>query len=66
MGARTETVWIDGDSFLIRQVHTESKHEVETVVDTRTIYEPLLDQPVRPDALELNAPANEGAQPSTG
>ena len=59
-GVRTETVWIGGSSFLVRRVDTHGKQGVETVVDSRTIYEPLLDHPVPPDMLELNAPPDEG------
>jgi hypothetical protein len=66
MGVRTETVWIDGGSFLIRRVDTHAEQEMETVVDSRTTYEPLLDQPVLPNMLELNAPSDKSAQRSAG
>jgi hypothetical protein len=66
MGVRTETVWIDGSSFLIRQVDTHGKQGVETIVDSRTNYEPLLDQPVPTNMLELNAPSEESAHRNAG
>lgn len=65
MGSRTETLWIDRDSLLIRRVDTQSKQEVETVVNSRATYEPLLDQPVPADALELHGPLEEDGQLST-